>query len=87
MSAQVSDMTSELCREVRDGHVLYGREMRTLARSERQDDVLYEDIETGELWVVHLTWPHNDSPPWPMVRKITDLTELADDIEEVEDLK
>ena len=72
-------MTAELYREVRDGHVLCGRNMRTLARSGRQDDVLFEDIDTGELWVVHLTWSRREKPPFPWAYQIKDVTELAED--------
>lgn len=84
-TAQVSDLTAELSRELRAGHVLRGRNMRTLARSGRQDDVLFEDIDSGELWVVHLTWSRREKPPFPWATQIKDVTELADDSEDDED--
>lgn len=86
-SAQnVPELVGELYGEVRKGHVLYGRKMRTLARSERDDDVLFEDIDSGELWVVHLTWSRREKPPFPWAKQIADVTELADDQEDDEDL-
>lgn len=75
-TTDVSDLTGELYGEVRKGHVLYGRKMRTLARSGREDDVLFEDTETKELWVVHLTWSRREKPPYPWAKHIADVTEL-----------
>ena len=46
----------ELEREMRKGHVLHGRPIRTVGRRSMTDDVLYELEDTGEFAFVQLTW-------------------------------
>ena len=83
-ATDVPELVGELYGEVRKGHVLYGRKMQTLARSEREDDVLFEDIDTGDLWVVHLTWSRREKPPFPWASQIKDVSELAGEDEDVD---
>ena len=47
----------ELRKEVGAGHVLYGRNVRAIARRADQDHVLFElDDDVQQLALVHLTW-------------------------------
>ena len=58
-------------------HVLYGKELRTLARRQDNDDVLF--MVNGETFaVVHLTWV--TSPPIDRQWPITDLYKTWDDV-------
>jgi hypothetical protein len=66
--AQVAGMAQELLREVGVGHPLHDLPVRTLARRQDCDDVLFA-IEDGtqRVAVVHLTWTYSppEKPPWP----------------------
>jgi hypothetical protein len=65
--ARVAGMERELARELSAGHPLYGLPVRTLARRQDCDDVLFA-IEDGSerVALVHLTWAHGpELPPWP----------------------
>ena len=66
--AQVAGMALELARELSVGHPLFDLPVRTLARRQDCDDVLFA-IEDGteRIAVVHLTWTHSppEHPPWP----------------------
>lgn len=66
--AQVEGMERELLRELAEGHSLYGLPVRTLARRQDRDDVLFAiEDGSGQVAVVHLTWTRNppDPLPWP----------------------
>lgn len=66
--SQVDGMARELERELSAGHPLFGLPVRTLARRQDCDDVLFAvDDGTGRVAVVHLTWTHSppERPPWP----------------------
>ena len=63
------NLTSQLEKEMSKDHVLYGREVSTLARRQDNDDVLFL-IDNKVFAVVHLTWnnnPHSDGH-WPKVK-------------------
>lgn len=64
---QVASMERELARELAVGHPLFGLPMRTVARRQDCDDVLFAiEDGTGRFAVVHLTWiGGTDQPPWP----------------------
>ena len=66
--AQVSGMERQLGRELSAEHPLFGLSVRTLARRQDCDDVLFAvEDGTGRVAVVHLTWTHSppERPPWP----------------------
>jgi hypothetical protein len=59
----------EFRRELAEGHVLFHRPVRALARRHDGDDVLFELVDTGECAVVHLTWStRSERPPFPTTR-------------------
>jgi hypothetical protein len=61
-------MERELQRELSAGHPLFGLPVKTLARRQDCDDVLFALQDgTGRVAVVHLTWTHSppERPPWP----------------------
>ena len=61
-------MERELRRELSAGHPLSGLPVRTLARRQDCDDVLFAvEDGSGRVAVVHLTWTHTppEQPPWP----------------------
>jgi len=67
--AQVAAMQQELARELSASHPLFGLRVRTLARRQDCDDVLFVvDDGSGRVAVVHLTWTHSppEKPPWPI---------------------
>jgi hypothetical protein len=66
---QVAGMELELARELPSGHPLHGLPVRTLARRQDCDDVLFAiDDGTGRVAVVHLTWTQSppEKVPWPL---------------------
>jgi hypothetical protein len=65
-------LTSELEREVGEGHVLFGKKVSALAVRQDCDDVLFEILgDRGACAVVHLTWSMKTEPtpkfPWTEV--------------------
>ena len=65
-------MERELIRELSAGHPLYGVPVRTLARRQDCDDVLFALSDgSGRVAVVHLTWtqsrPEQFPYPWTML--------------------
>jgi hypothetical protein len=67
-SAQVAGMERELNRELSAGHPLFALPVKTLARRQDCDDVLFALQDgTGRVAVVHLTWTQSppEGPPWP----------------------
>lgn len=57
------DLTPQLQKELPLGHVLYGKSVKTLARRNDSDDVLFEIIETPCRYaIVHLTWSNRPTP-------------------------
>jgi hypothetical protein len=58
-------LEAELAREIQDGHPLWGRQVRALARARVSDDFLFEVDGGPTVASVHLTWQENDRPPWP----------------------
>jgi hypothetical protein len=65
---QVAGMERELQRELSPRHPLFGMLVKTLARRQDCDDVLFAVQDgTGRVAVVHLTWTQSppECPPWP----------------------
>ncbi|MEM6623202.1 MAG: hypothetical protein AAF674_13300 [Pseudomonadota bacterium] len=69
---------AEAAREIKEGHHLWGRALHTLACRVGDDDTLFADAETGELFVIHLTYSTAERPPWPNYHSLSDLSELKD---------
>jgi hypothetical protein len=67
-AAQVAGMSLQLRREVASGHPLFGLLVKTLARRQDCDDVLFAiEDGSGRVAVVHLTWTQSppERPPYP----------------------
>lgn len=63
------DLTKQLKKEIHYSHILYNKHIKTIARREDQDDVLFE-LEDKKFAVVHLTWrelPHANNM-WPTTK-------------------
>lgn len=60
------DLSKQLKIEVSSDHLLKNKRVKTIARRQDNDDVLFE-LERGEFAVVHLTWKTtaHDNPKWP----------------------
>jgi hypothetical protein len=70
---QVAGMERELQREFSLGHLLFGMPVKTFARRQDCDDVLFAVQDgTGRVAVVHLTWTQSPSecPPWTYPRNV-----------------
>ena len=64
----LSILLDEVAKELPAGHPLEGRNLVPLARSVRNDDVLYHD---GKSYiVVHLTWNSSNILPFPLFKVI-----------------
>jgi len=66
--AQVARMALQLSRELAPGHPLYGLPVRTLARRQDCDVVLFAiEDGSGRVAVVHLAWTRSppERPPCP----------------------
>ncbi|MFB4322438.1 hypothetical protein RB298_08905 [Priestia sp. BR_2] len=56
----------ELSKEISSEHILFGVQVKTLARRCDRDDFLFSLIEQPGTYVqVHLTWKHEESADWP----------------------
>ena len=52
-----TDLTGQLRREINNKHTLYGKPVKTIARRQDNDDVLFEvDDSNFKYAMVHLTW-------------------------------
>jgi hypothetical protein len=58
---------TELLRELKPGHPLFGIPISAIGRRYDQDDVLFELLDgSGRVAEVHLTWARErETPPWP----------------------
>ena len=68
----------ELDRELVAGHVLFGREIRALARRHDRDDVLFVAESPRQFAVVHLTYARETRPEWPHAMIFGSLQEFAE---------
>jgi hypothetical protein len=67
-AAQVAGMSLQLSRELAPGHPLFGLPVKTLARRQDCEDVLFAiEDGSGRVAVVHLTWTQRppERPPYP----------------------
>src|SRR5262245_37114023 len=71
-------LVAELARELPASHVLRGRKLEPIARSETSDDVLFASTGGDEpLFLVHLTWNVETDPSWPHTVAFGSLPEFA----------
>ena len=54
------DLTDQLKKEIRIDHILYNKSVKTIARRQDNDDVLFE-LADNKFAVVHLTWQQSTS--------------------------
>ena len=66
----------ELRREVCQGHVLFDRSARALARRVDRDDVLFEISGGPTVAAVHLTYSRETLPDWPATEVFESLKEF-----------
>jgi len=55
----------QLRRELAEGHILFGRDYHVIASCAACDDIMLEDISTGQRYVCHLTHGEKQVPPYP----------------------
>ena len=70
---------SELVKEINKEHILYGIEVKEIARREDCDDVLFLLLDGSNRYaVVHLTWSgkSEDSKNYPRTRLYNNIEEL-----------
>jgi hypothetical protein len=72
----------ELEREVPTGHLLRDVAVRSVARRQDKDDILFALQDgTGRVAVVHLTWHVETDPAWPSVSMFQDLSSWLETME------
>jgi integrase len=78
---EAEQLHTELLREMSEGRVLHGSDLRVVARTLPQDEVIVEATD-GRVALVHLTWSgHAESPPWPTTDLLTSAAHLEQTIE------
>lgn len=77
------DLTQQLKIEIAANHILADKKVKTMARRDDNDDVLYKILDKDFSYaIVHLTWKqtkHND-PKWPRTRIFKNLEEVQKQI-------
>lgn len=69
------DLTVQLQREINKKHILYSKSVKTIARRQDNDDVLFEvDSAEFKYAMVHLTWAQKtlDDPKYPRTEMYKD---------------
>lgn len=72
-------LTIQLHREINKKHILYGKSVKTIARRQDNDDVLFEvDNAEFKYAMVHLTWAQKmlDDPKYPRTETYKDWHEV-----------
>ena len=72
------EMERELTRELRPGHVLFGRNARAIGQREDQDDVVFVVDGPKQFAVVHLTYARETHPDWPHTLVFESLEEFVE---------
>ena len=79
------DLTQQLKLEIASNHVLADKKVKTIARRDDNDDVLYKILDKDSTFaIVHLTWKqskHTDTI-WPKTRIFKSLQEVQEQINE-----
>lgn len=70
-------LSNELKQELSEHHPLSGKALLAVARSEANDDVLYLDEQSGQYWLVHLTWTKETSDQYPLIKMFSSLEDFA----------
>jgi hypothetical protein len=74
---------SELSREVREGHELFGLALNVVSRRFAQDDILVTTPGRPEVASVHLTWTKGDEiPPRPRTNWHGSIEEAKDSLDD-----
>lgn len=76
--SEKKDLENELAEEVIEGHILYARDVKALARRIDMDDVLFEISEGSKIAIVHLTYSQETNPRFPL----TEIYETMDECKE-----
>jgi hypothetical protein len=74
-----TDLTIQLQREINKKHILYGKPVKTIARRQDNDDVLFEISDTDFKYaMVHLTWAQkpSDDSKYPTTKTYKDWQDL-----------
>lgn len=73
------DLTEQLFREISKNHILFAKSLKTIARRQDKDDVLFQ-IENDQFKYVveHLTWSKTQQPDkrWPTAKLYKDWNDL-----------
>jgi uncharacterized protein YneR len=76
------DLSVQLRRETNKNHILYGKSVKTIARRQDNDDVLFELNDTDfQYAVVHLTWSQKtlEDSHFPTTRLYKNWVEIYED--------
>lgn len=70
---------NQLCKELIPEHPLYGKKLYVVAKSERNDDVLFSDLY--DYYLIHLTWAMGtkDYPHYQRIKAESILSYLEED--------
>ncbi|WP_090665674.1 hypothetical protein [Paenibacillus tianmuensis] len=71
-------LEKQLMREINQHHQLYGRILKTMARCEANDDVLFHDIDNNRFVLVHLTWSNNQNAEFPRFDYFSTFSDFID---------
>ncbi|NRF96321.1 hypothetical protein HQN89_36870 [Paenibacillus frigoriresistens] len=72
----VLSLIDELKRELTSHHQLSGKMLNAVAQSEACDDVLYQDKESKQYYLVHLTWAKEKSIEYPKYKVFINLEDF-----------
>ena len=75
--AQRQHFEDELQSELAEGHVLFGKQVTTLAHRVDRDDVLFAVDSGPRVAVVHLTYSAESSPRYPLTKIYDSLEDFA----------
>lgn len=77
------ELSAQLAREIGRDHILYGKDLKTLAKRQDNDDVLFAVFGTDFKYAkVHLTWSktsHTDTR-WPATQCYKDWTDVYENL-------
>lgn len=77
--ASAAKIAERLKKDLPNGHVLSGLELKAVAKRIDQDDVLFEVFGGDQpLAVVHITWKRETDPQWPSTRFFQNWDEWID---------
>ena len=77
------DLTQQLKLEIASNHVLANKKVKTIARRNDNDDVLYKIIDKVPTYaIVHLTWKQSKhtNPKWPRTKILKNFNDVQEQI-------